>query len=239
MSILKKNISQKTKRNIALIIFAIILLTAYVIWDVKNAGPLTTLFTDRKRLTEDVKNAGFFGPLAYIILQFLQTVIAPIPGGVISPLGGYLFGWMGVVWTSIGATLGALVVFWLAKRFGRGLVEKVVKKEAMEKFDFISGKRAAIILFILFLLPGLPDDTICYIGGLTKVPLKTLVVLFFIGRLPAVIGNNYIGMGLGEGNYLAVIISSILCVIILGFVYWKQDWILNSFRKNKKKPSKP
>ena len=239
MSILKKNISKKTKCHIAIVIFFIVLLIAFIIWDITNSGPLTALFTDRERLTNDVKNAGVFGPLAYIVLQFLQTVIAPIPGGVISPIGGFLFGWWGILWTSIGATLGALAVFWISKRFGRGLVEKIIKKEAMEKFDFVSGKRSAMILFLLFLIPGLPDDTICYVGGLTKVPIKTLTILFFIGRLPAVIANNYFGMGLGEGNYLAVTISSVLCVLLLGFIYWKQDWILKTLRRESSEKSKP
>ena len=109
-----------------------------------------------------------------------------------------------------------------------------LKKDALEKFDFILGERAGIIIFLLFLIPGLPDDTICYIGGLTKLPIKQLVISFLIGRLPAVIANNYIGMGLGEGNLTAVFVSSVLGILILGLVYWKQDAIFKILKKDQK-----
>ncbi len=240
MSIFKKNLSKKTKLTLALVFFVIFLLTFYIIWDIKTSGPLTSFMTDREALVETVESVGIFGPLAYILLQILQTVLAPIPGGVISPIGGFLFGWLGVLWTSIGATLGAWIVFYISKRYGRRLVEKIVKKEAVDKFDFILGRRAALILFLLFLIPGLPDDTICYVGGLTKVPIKTLLVIFFVGRLPAVVVNNYFGMGFNEGNYLALGICTALSIVLLAFIYWKQDWIISSLKPlNNSEPPKP
>ncbi len=247
MSIFKQNLSRKTKLTLSLIIFVILLLTAYVFWDIATSGPLTSFMTNREALIETVESVGVFGPLAYILLQILQTVVAPIPGGVISPIGGFLFGWFGVLWTSIGATLGAWIVFYIAKKYGRSLVEKIVKKEAVDKFDFILGRRATLILFLLFLIPGLPDDTICYVGGLTKVPIRTLLIIFFIGRLPAVIVNNYFGMGFSEGNYLALGICTVLSILLLSFIYWKQDWIISSLKplntpetspKTPKKPQK-
>ncbi len=236
MSIFKKNLPKKSKLKIALLIFLIILLTVGIILDVLLNGPLTSFLTNREEIIKRVNEAGIFAPLIYIFLQILQTVLAPIPGGVVSPIGGFLFGWWGVLWTSIGATIGAGIVFYVSKRFGRSLVEKIIKKEALEKFDFVFGDRAGIIIFLLFLIPGLPDDTICYIGGLTKVPIKTLLISFFVGRLPAVIGNNYIGMGLGEGNLALVLLTSILGILIIGFVYWKQDLILKLVGKTPKTP---
>ena len=237
MSILKKNLSKKSKLKIALVVFLIVALSAYIFWDIIATGPLTSFLTNREELIKRVNETGFFAPLAYIFLQILQTVLAPIPGGVISPLGGFLFGWWGVLWTSIGATLGAWIVFYISKRFGRSLVEKIIKKEALEKFDFVLGDRAGIIIFLLFLIPGLPDDTICYVGGLTKLSIKTLLLSFFIGRRPAVIANNYIGMGLGEGNLALVFLTSVLGILIIGFVYWKQDFILKLVGKDPKKTS--
>ena len=226
MSILKKNLSKKSKPKIALVVFLIVALSAYIFWDIIATGPLTYFLTNREELIKRVNETGFFAPLAYIFLQILQTVLAPIPGGVISPLGGFLFGWWGVLWTSIGATLGAWIVFYISKRFGRSLVEKIIKKEALEKFDFVLGDRAGIIIFLLFLIPGL-----------TKLSIKTLLLSFFIGRLPAVIANNYIGMGLGEGNLALVFLTSVLGILIIGFVYWKQDFILKLVGKDPKKTS--
>lgn len=225
--IFKQNLDRKTKIQIAIAAAVIVVLIVYVVWDIVAGGPLTRLFNNRDKLIQIVESMGFFGPLAYMALQALQGVVAPIPSNLVGIIGGFLFGWWGVLWTTIGATLGAWFVFWLSRRFGRRLVEKFVKKEALEKFDFIIGKRAGVILFLIFIIPGLPDDIVCYIAGLTDIPIKKLLVIFALGRLPAVVSNNYIGMGFsGQGNFGVVIAITVITVIIVAILYWQQDKIL-------------
>lgn len=222
----KQKLSTKTKVKIGIISAIILLILAYVIWDVVSTGPITSLFNDRDRLIKAVNDFGAFGPLLYILLQIAQTVLAPIPGNVVGGLGGFLFGWWGVLWTTIGATAGAFGVFLISRKLGRSLVEKFVKKEALDKFDFVFGKHSKIILFLIYLIPGLPDDVVCYIAGLTDVPIVTLLILFSLGRLPAVIVNNYVGMGLSEGNLTLVSILVVAGVLLLGIIYWQQDNIM-------------
>ena len=76
-------------------------------------------------------------------------VIAPIPGQVITATGGYLFGWWGILWTLIGTAIGGFIVFWLARKFGRPLIEKFFKKSSISKFEFIFNKNATFIIFII------------------------------------------------------------------------------------------
>ena len=226
--IFKENLSKKTKIQIAIIAIVIIAIIGYIIWDIIAGGPLTKLFNDRDKLIHIVEEMGPFGPAIYMLLQALQGILAPIPSNIVGIIGGFLFGWWGVLWTTIGATVGATVVFWLSRRFGRRLVEKLVKKEALDKFDFVIGKRASIILFLIFIIPGLPDDIVCYIAGLTDIPLKKLIVIFALGRLPAVVSNNYIGMGLsGQGNITVVIIITVISVVVFAILYMQQNKIIN------------
>lgn len=181
-----------------------------------------------------VSSLGPFGPLAFMFLQIVQTVIAPIPSNVVGAIGGFLFGWWGVFWTTISATLGAAVVFYLSRRFGKKLVDRFVKPETLKKFDFIlSSKNASIILFLIFLIPGLPDDLVCYVAGLTKVPLRRLIWIFAVGRLPAVIVNNYVGMGLGEGDVTLVFWVAAIAILIFAIAYWQQARIIGWLKKLK------
>ncbi|MBQ3325690.1 TVP38/TMEM64 family protein [Candidatus Saccharibacteria bacterium] len=221
-------LSHKQKIKYSIIGVIILALVGYIIWDIIAKGPVTQFFSDRDRMIATVNDLGPLAPLAYVLLQISQTVIAPIPGNLVGGIGGFLFGWWGVLWTTIGATVGATLVFWISRKFGRGFVEKYVKKESLDKFDFVlSSKRVSLLLFIIFLIPGLPDDIVCYLAGLTKVPLKKLVLIFAVGRLPAVIGNNYIGMGLGNGDYGLVAVLSVLAVLLLAVIYWQQDAIMS------------
>lgn len=224
--VFKKRISKKLKIEIAVVVLIVIGAVAYFAWDIITGGPLTQLFNNREELIKIVEDLGPLGPLAYIGLQTLQTVVAPIPGNAVGAIGGLLFGWWGILWTTIGATLGATLVFWISRRFGRVLVEKIVKKESLEKFDFVIGKRASIILFLIFLIPGLPDDVVCYVAGLTDVPIKKLIVIFALGRLPAVVGNNIIGTGLSEGNIGLVVGLVAVGAIIFAILYKQQENIM-------------
>lgn len=224
--VFKKRISKKLKIEIALVVAIIILAATYLIWDIVAGGPLTQLFNNREELIRIVDSLGPLGPLAYIGLQILQTVVAPIPGNAVGAIGGLLFGWWGILWTTIGATIGATLVFWVSRHFGRALVEKLVKKESLDKFDFVIGKRASVILFLIFLIPGLPDDIVCYVAGLTDVPIKKLIVIFALGRLPAVVGNNVIGTGLNEGNIGLVVALVAIGAVIFAILYKQQENIM-------------
>lgn len=193
-----------------------------------SLGSIESFFSDTDAIISFVQSLGPLGPLSYILLQIFQTVVAPIPGNLVGSIGGFLFGWWGVLWTTIGACIGAIIVFWISRKVGRRIIEKFIKKPTLDKFDFLlRGNRAPLLIFLIYLIPGLPDDTVCYIAGLTKVPIKTLVVLFVIGRLPAVVVNNYIGMGLGDGNFTLVFILVAISAVLVLLIYWKQDVIIN------------
>lgn len=229
-----KGLSRKTQLEITLGTLVAILIVAYVIWDVVAGGPLTQLFTNREKLISIVNGLGPLGPVVYMLLQALQGIVAPIPSNIVGIIGGFLFGWWGVLWTTLGATLGAAVVFWISRRYGRKLVEKLVKKESLEKFDFVIGKRASLLLFLIFIIPGLPDDIVCYIAGLTDIPIKKLIVIFALGRLPAVVSNNYIGMGFsGEGNPIVVVVITVVSVLIFAFLYFRQNELLKFLNRTK------
>ena len=90
MSIIKKNISRKTKAKAIALAGVILLLTGYVIWDVLCSGPLTALLSNHDRVVEFVERMGFFAPLIYILLQIAQIILAPIPGQVVGGVGGFV-----------------------------------------------------------------------------------------------------------------------------------------------------
>lgn len=234
MKIFKKKIARETKIKAAIIAGLVILLFLYIIFDAIFNGPVSRFLGNREEIIATVQSLGVFGPIVFILIQTLQTVFAPIPGQVTGAVGGYLFGWWGILWTLIGSVIGYLIVFLLSRRFGRPLLEKFFKKEALKKFDFITtNKHAAFALFMIFLLPGLPDDMVCYLAGLTNIPIKNLIVLITIGRLPSIVATNYIGAGFGRENLTPVIIATIATVIVLiiGWIYREK---IVTYLKNKK-----
>jgi uncharacterized membrane protein YdjX (TVP38/TMEM64 family) len=165
-----------------------------------------TVLADPSELRVAIRATGALAPAVLIVLQSLQVVVAPIPGQVLAAVAGYLFGpWWGTLYNLIGVTIGSTVAFWLARRFGRRYVERIVHREALAWLDGLDDDRARATLFLCFLVPGLPDDVLCFAGGLTTIPLSHLVVIAVVGRAPAFFLVNVLGELAGAGEYGVVV----------------------------------
>ena len=130
----------------------------------------------RKEVRNWLISFGSAAPLVFIFIQSLQVVFAPIPGEATGFLGGYLFGIpKGFLYSTIGLTMGSTVAFLLGRWLEIHFVEKVVKKETLEKFDFIIERQGALLAFLFFLIPGFPKDYLCFILGLSQMPLRVFL----------------------------------------------------------------
>ena len=231
----RKNISKATIIKFAIFGVLILALLGYLAWDIIAKGPLMQLLMNRDELVAAMNSLGIWAPFFYIQLQVLQTVVAPIPGQIVGGVGGFLFGNWGILWTTIGSIIGFWLVFVVARKFGRPLLEKIFKKPAVDKFDFIiNSKSAALIIFAIFLLPGFPDDIVCYVAGLTKLSLKKLMLISILGRFPTIVVTNMIGAGLGENNLGLVAALSVIGVIIVGIFTWKRETIMKFLKRGEK-----
>jgi len=187
--------------------------------------------TDTQALREFIRGYGLLAPVVLVVLQAVQVVVAPIPGQVLAVVAGYLFGvWWGTLYNMIGITIGSTIAFWISRRYGRAYVENIVQEEALARFDAVSDDYGPPALFFLFVVPGLPDDVICFAGGLTDIPLWQLVVLAVIGRAPAFFIVNVVGDLLGTGNFLAAVVLAVVLVVISAVGYRYRDLLVRLFR---------
>lgn len=186
---------------------------------------LYDLLHDRQQLKGFIRSFGAYSPLAYILLQIIQVVVAPIPGGAIEFLGGYLFGVkVGFIYSMVGLTLGSLVAFSLARIFEKIAVEKFVSKETRNKFDYLVEHQGAILSFILFLIPGFPKDALCYILGLTPMHLGIFLIISTIGRIPGTLMACLQGGKAFEHHYytFGILLGGSALVILIFYIYHEE-----------------
>ena len=179
------------------------------------------IVTDVAALRAFVAGFGVLAPVVLILLQTLQVVLAPIPGQVLAVVAGYLFGpWWGTLFNVIGIGLGSTIAFWLSRRFGRAYVERVVSAAVLERFDDLVERRGLPALFVLFLIPGLPDDALCFVGGLTTIPLRKLVVVAVVGRAPAFFLANVLGdlVATGELGRAGLLFAVVTVVAVTAYL---------------------
>ena len=91
MPIIKKNIKPSTWVKLALIALGVLLLCAYIFWDLATSGPIFSRFSNREWVTAKLESLGPAAPLLFILLTIVQTVVAPLPGQVVGGIGGFLF----------------------------------------------------------------------------------------------------------------------------------------------------
>ena len=230
-----QNMNETQKKRFFVFVGTVAVVVAlFFLWFFVLKEPATQLFSNRENIVKFVRSKGALGPVFYILLHIAQTIVAPIPGNIVGAIGGFLFGSLGSLWTTIGSTTGVFIVFVLARKFGRGLALKLTGRKDFGKLDNIPEEKAATVFFLIFLIPGLPDDIVSYAAGLSKVPLGQLVILWMIGRFPAVIMTNMIGAGIEEGNLTLVAILLGVSAIIVGIVTIKRRE-LSSFLEAKTK----
>lgn len=215
--------SPRARRQVVvhLLVVAVLFVAAAVLF-----RQYVTVLSDAEAARAYVRSFGAWAPVALIVLQALQIVLAPVPGQVLAAAGGYLFGpWWGTLYNMIGVTIGSTAAFWLSRRFGRAYVERMIDPDALATFDSFVERRGLLSLFVLFLIPGLPDDAICFVGGLTPLPLRKLVLVAIVGRTPAFFLANVLGDLVATGDIELAAGLFVLITVLSVFGYLNRDRI--------------
>ncbi|MDY3052755.1 MAG: TVP38/TMEM64 family protein [Ndongobacter sp.] len=147
--------------------------------------------TDRGKLQALLERAGSWAPLLFILLQIVQCIIPIIPGGVTLVIGVVVFGpWMGFVYNYIGIFIGETGCFLLARRFGQPLVRALVSEQSFQKHIVrLSDNQKKINRFfwITMLLPGMPDDFICMLAGLSQMSFRWFLITLAWTKVPSML----------------------------------------------------
>jgi uncharacterized membrane protein YdjX (TVP38/TMEM64 family) len=157
-------------------------------------------------------------PLYYIGLQALQVVISPIPGELSGILAGMIFGWLkGFILATIGLTIGSAVNVTLGRLFERVFLEKVLSNRVLDRFEEKAQRYGLLTVFILFVFPGAPKDTFCWLFGLTRIPIWAFLLVSSIARMPGTLVLALQGDKAVEGQWLFLAILTGVGVLLSVF----------------------
>ena len=156
---------------------------------------LAFLFRDRldpAALEAWVAGAGALGPLLFVMIYAVATVLF-LPGAALTLVGGALFGPVaGTLYNLTGATIGAVIAFLAA----RHLAADWVQHRAGPRLDGImGGVETEGWRFVAFtrLVPLFPFNLLNYVLGLTRIPLAQYALASALFMLPGAIVYTYLG----------------------------------------------
>ena len=143
------------------------------------------IFRDKDLLVDKIRTFGVWGPLVFLLLQAFQVMFPVIPGGASCLAGVLAFGPVfGFIYNYVGLTLGLYWCILLISHFGD---EKLFK-------HFLNRRLSISIWHMLepiplngfsfwgILVPGLPDDLLCYVAGLSNMKFRTFIWIILVGK---------------------------------------------------------
>ncbi len=171
-----------------------------------------------ERVTTDVRNAGPGGFFILLAIQFLQIVVAFIPGEVVQVAAGMIYGpWVGAFIIWLGCIISSAFIFVLVHKLGAPFVQAMVPEKYMGTFrKWETSEKFNAIIFILFLIPGLPKDVFTYLTPLTHMSLRNFMIISNVARIPGIVLSTYAAAGLVSGDIVqSVIIFAVTAVVAI------------------------
>ena len=150
------------------------------------------LLRSPERLKNFLEKAGVWTPTIYLLLQYLQVTILPLPSIVTTLVGVTLFGaWKASVYSVIAIYLGSITAFFIGRKLGKKAVVWMVGEESLQKWQSKLKGKDNFILTAMFFLPMFPDDILCFIAGLSSMSNMYFIVMIAIARIVSVVTCCY------------------------------------------------
>jgi uncharacterized membrane protein YdjX (TVP38/TMEM64 family) len=150
---------------------------------------------DMDTVASAVEGLGIIGPLAVIAFMIIAIVASPIPSAPIALAAGAAYGHVaGTIYVVIGAELGALFAFVIARFLGRRTVERFLGTRLNTG---LLGSQNALTLtvFVSRLLPFISFDAMSYVAGLSQLNMWRFLLATLAGIIPVSFSLAYLGAG--------------------------------------------
>ncbi len=209
-------------------VFAVLVFLAALslgIWALAHGGHLASwnVSMSEHSLTATIRGWGAWGVGGSIGLMVLHSFV-PFPAEALTLANGMVFGSVkGTVVTWVGAMLGAVAAFGLARLFGQPLVRRVLSEHQWRALERFSREQGWQTLLIMRLIPMIAFNLINYAAGLSSVSFWTFLWTTAVGILPLTILLNFMGEEMLELPWWGW-----LALLLVAGVAW---WLLRSFRR--------
>ena len=167
---------------------------------------------DAAALGDWVHGAGAAGPVVFIAVYAVATVLFQ-PGAVITLAGGALFGplW-GTLWNLTGATLGSALAFLIGRHLGADWVARRAGPSLRSLNEGVSTEGWRFVAFVR-LVPLFPFNLVNYALGVTHISFFAYVLASAIFMLPGAVAYTWLGhagreaLAGGEGTVRNILVA--------------------------------
>ncbi len=163
-------------------------------WLSQPIGDILHIISDREAVALYLNQFGVLAPLLLAVIMVLQVIVAAIPGHALMVGGSYVYGFWAAFCLNLTTTVvGSQIAFWLARRAGRPLIEKLAPVDLLTKWYDVSAVKGVRFFVCAVMLPIFPADIMNYIAGLSSLSPRRFFIANLFGRLPGVVVLTAVG----------------------------------------------
>ena len=216
-----------------LVIVAIVAIIVAVGYHTIYVNGWLIYFSSMAAIKELILSFGMWGVLSFIVLQFLQVVLLPIPAMLSTLAGVAIFGpWLAMFYSGIGVIAGSLLAFVVGRVFGRRLVVWVAGEEQTKKYSDLLNNKGKYLLILMFLFPMFPDDLLCMIAGITAMSFRFFLFSCLIVRPIGIVVTCFVGSGqlIPYSGWGLIVWPILIVLLVVTFILcWKYQEKIEQF----------
>ncbi|KJE28157.1 hypothetical protein LG52_2455 [Geobacillus kaustophilus] len=164
-------------------------------------------------IREWILSFGTFAPIIFIGIYTVRPFLF-FPASILSLAAGLAFGsWWGTIYTVIGATMGASLSFFVAKKLGERMIRKSWKGKTTKLRTQLQKNGFSYVL-LLRLVPIFPFDFVSYLAGIANVKFVHFLMATWIGIIPGTFAYNFLGSSVVSENQIIIGLAVFVFVIV-------------------------
>jgi len=183
-------------------------------------------YLDQERLRQFGASHRVLLPLIYLAVWTVGPLF--LPGLPITLAGGVLFGpFWGVVYVAIGSTLGAALVFLVARYLARDWVAAKLAGTRLVSLDEKVARQGWKIVAFTRLIPVFSFSLLNYAFGLTRISFWPYLAATFVFMLPSTIAYVYFSsniLGFLQGKISSGLIIGVILVVVVSLIPVIYKW---------------
>ncbi|RTR31468.1 TVP38/TMEM64 family protein [Robertmurraya yapensis] len=172
-----------------------------------------------ENIMEIIEDYRAIGPIPGILLPMLEAFLPFLPLVIFVMANANAFGlWFGFLFSWVGASVGALLVFLLIRRYGQKRFLSFLKKSPKVKKLMAWLERHGFgPLFLLLCFPFTPSAVVNIVAGLSKISIYQYMLAVIAGKMVMIFTISFVGYDI-RSLITQPIRTAIVGVVI--FILW-------------------
>ncbi|QEG33963.1 TVP38/TMEM64 family protein [Bythopirellula goksoeyrii] len=147
-----------------------------------------------------------------------SDVFLPVPSGPISTLAGNQLGWLtGTAASTLGMTVGGVLAFGMARRWGWPLAERLTAKGQLDNMTHATSQQGGWMVLLTRPLPVLAEACVLLVGAL-QMRWRVFLPALFASNLVVAGIYSALGQSAGQRGWLPAAVC--ISIALPGLVAW-------------------